>query len=401
LGLRALTRGARFAWIDAHATLDEIVALLEREKATQLHCGIALLRLLVQHPRARQAFGSLVGIRTIGDIVEWRDLHALFKQFPGDAVIYCGYGSTEAPQSAGWFATRDLLEDDGRIPPGYPTPGSELWIDRSAAGQGDDGIVGELVAGGERLSAGYWNDPRATAAAFATHPDDTSQRIYRTGDLVRLAPDGLVFFLGRVDNQVKLHGWRIELEEIEAAARDTPHVVQAGVAPRRDDSGKVEALVLYVAGARDAEAPDKTRVARHLGQVLPSYMRPAHIHVVETLAQTASGKVDRPRLQEIDAQRRDRETKTPVSGVWDDPLAARIAAIISREARVRDFSRENTFTDLGGDSLEALQTALSIEKTFGVALDPTVLLEDRCLGEIVDDLTASVRDVVAEDTYSS
>jgi len=156
-----------------------------------------------------------------------------------------------------------------------------------------------MVVGSGRLARGYWNDADATAAAFLPHPTDPSRQIYRTGDVVRLGDDGLLHFVGRTDNQVKLHGWRIELEEFEAAVRSFAGVAAAGVVPRRDQGGKVQALALHVASSGDVV--DGKALRTHLGRSLPRHMVPAVITVGRVLPQTATGKVDRPRLAELDA----------------------------------------------------------------------------------------------------
>ena len=389
LCMGVLALGARYSLIAATAPLDAIVAMLRREEATMLHCGIGMLRLIAQHPGAREALARVAGVRTVGDIVEWKDIAALYAVLPDDAHIYCNYAATESSQIAGWFVPRDIPPEGGRVPLGYPARNSELWLDRGIAGRGDEGVIGEMVTASPRLAQGYWNDPDASAVAFLPHPQDDRRRIYRTGDLVRSDPSGLLHFLGRVDNQVKLHGWRIEIEEIEAVALGVEGVSLAGVAPRRDDQGKVVALALHVA-ADEALRADAEPLARRLRDALPRHMWPAQIVVSASLPSTASGKVDRLRLREIDAQLCEARTRQTAAtdSPWADPLARRIADALAREARVARCSPDDRFTDIGGDSLKALQAALSIEKVFGVTIDPADLLGGTRLGAIVAAIVA-------------
>src|SRR5262249_22296570 len=155
------------------------------------------------------------------------------------------------------------------------------------------GAVGELCLMGPQLALGYCNDPERTAAAFVQNPlSPVAETMYRTGDLVRDI-DGCLFFVGRQDNQVKHMGYRIELEEIEAAINRLAYVIQSAAVYKRvrDSFGHIVAYVATGDGA-----VDEARLRRDIGALLPPYMVPNRFIVSRELPKNANGKVDRARL---------------------------------------------------------------------------------------------------------
>lgn len=180
---------------------------------------------------------------------------------------------------------------------GFPPIGSLTWPFSRHLLDGDrpvaDGEVGELCLGGPCVGHGYYNQPELTRAAFVQNPANAAfdERLYRTGDLMRLAPDGKLWFVGRKDFQVKHQGYRIELEEVQHALAKAPGVSEAAVVQAFEDGAS--RLVGFVAAAAgtDAEA-----VRREAARLLPRYMVPGKIHVLERLPKNANGKTDRKEL---------------------------------------------------------------------------------------------------------
>ncbi|WP_375413235.1 amino acid adenylation domain-containing protein [uncultured Bradyrhizobium sp.] len=159
------------------------------------------------------------------------------------------------------------------------------------------GEIGELCVAGPQTFAGYWRNPEATAAAFyeSTNCDGKSAHFYRTGDLVRELPNGELRFVGRRDHQIKLGGHRIELAEIEAALRAQPNVVEAAAFAWPPNATVIEKIVASVSGS----ALDGETLRRRLRSVLPAYMVPARIDIIETMPRTNSGKLDKRGLSDI------------------------------------------------------------------------------------------------------
>ncbi len=221
------------------------------------------------------------------------ELRKLYDWFGARAALWNVYGPTECTCicSAHKVTLRDLDERVGLAPLGAIAP-NFTWrlIDQDGA-PAAPGEPGELLLGGPQVALGYYNDPARSAASFVPDPLDPllPVRMYRTGDLIRCdADDGLLYFCGRADNQIKHMGYRIELEEIEAALAALDGVAQAAAVYIRGDA-RFGRLVAAVAGD-DLDAAKLTERLRH---VLPSYMVPGEIVIFESLPKNANGKVDR------------------------------------------------------------------------------------------------------------
>ncbi len=207
------------------------------------------------------------------------------------------YGPTECTCicSAYTLAEADFADLQGLPPLGRLAPNFDFLLlseDRQAVMQGD---VGELCLLGPQVGLGYYNDPQRATASFAPNPLCSAyvERMYRTGDLVRQDERGLLWFVGRRDNQIKHMGYRIELEEIEAALNTLPHVTQAVAVYQRirEQHGRIVAFVV------SAGPVSETSLKDGLKDHLPDYMIPAHVALLPDLPKNANGKVDRKALQ--------------------------------------------------------------------------------------------------------
>ncbi|MFK3767360.1 amino acid adenylation domain-containing protein [Pseudomonas putida] len=207
------------------------------------------------------------------------------------------------------------------------------------------GLAGELYIGGEGLARGYHRRPGLSAERFVADPfSATGGRLYRTGDLVRQRPDGVFDYLGRLDNQVKVRGFRIELGEIEARLRDIANVLDAVVVAREGANGKQ--LVGYVVRGDGERAV--IPMLEYLRQVLPDYMVPAQLMVLDALPLTPNGKVDRRALPE--PLMCERQYQAPA----DDRQRA-LAAIWADVLGLEQVGVSDHFFELGGDSLGVLK----------------------------------------------
>ncbi len=212
-------------------------------------------------------------------------LAAWRRAAPGVPLINA-YGLTESA------VTSTLWRDDGgeldgpSLPVGRPLPNQEAQVMDGEGRPQPDGVAGELWIGGAGLAEGYWRQPEATAARFPLHDaGDGTRRWLRTGDLARRRDDGTLEILGRIDDQVQVRGFRVELGEVEATLEAHPAVRRAAAALDGDR------LVAWVEGP--ARQDDLLRLARRR---LPSWMAPSAIGVLDALPLTPSGKVDRRAL---------------------------------------------------------------------------------------------------------
>ena len=375
----ALISGATLVAIPGADSIEAILDIYAANAVTVSAFYVGLGRIVAGHPQAREKLRALRAVTLFGDVVQWDDIAALRTVLSPGADVFCSYGATEVSWSTGWIVPSDHPLQQGRAPIGRCLPGATLWLDPA----GEAGI-GELVVSSPRMAVGYWNDAERTDQRFLKLPDGSGRIVFRTGDMVRTGVDGLLAFLGRDDNMVKLRGRRVEIEEIETVARKAPGVAAAGVVPRRDAAGAVVALVLYVAVAEDAG--DGSVLQDLLRQELPRFMWPVEIVAMTRLPMTQSAKIDRKRLREIDLQRVEKAGASAGAdgeGEAEEGLEQRVAACIAAELGVPSLDGARSFMDYGGDSLRALAAALSIERLFDVSLDPEDFFDDITLGELL------------------
>jgi amino acid adenylation domain-containing protein len=263
------------------------------------------------------------------------------------------YGPTESSVVATWSVVP--AEGDGPPTIGRPVDGTKaLVLDRSGRPV-PAGVAGELCLGGESLARGYLGRPDLTAERFV--PDSGGRRLYRTGDLVRHRADGEIEFLGRIDQQVKIRGVRIELGEVEAVLAGHPDVREAVVAVRE---GR---LVAWVRGRAGEGIRD------YLASRLPSAMIPSAFVVLDALPLTPNGKVDLRALPEPEWAESAGSTspRTPT----EELLAAIWSEVLGRPP----VGIHDGFFDLGGHSLLATQVVSRVRRTFGVELPLRALFE--------------------------
>ena len=260
---------------------------------------------------------SLLNYMAKFDVVQFNDFPALRRLLwcgevlPTPALIYWMkrlphvsftnlYGPTETTIASSYYRVPACPADSTQpIPIGAPCDGEQLLVldgGRKAVAAGE---VGDLYIGGAGLSPGYWRDPAKTDSAFFRH--DTYGRIYRTGDLARVGEDGLVYFVGRADTQIKSRGYRIELGEIEAALNTCAELKECAVVAIPSE-GFQNNLICCAFVAQDAGSLQLSDLCRKLGTLLPSYMLPARWMSFEGLPKNANGKIDRRALQDRFAQ---------------------------------------------------------------------------------------------------
>ncbi|HVW38358.1 MAG TPA: amino acid adenylation domain-containing protein, partial [Pirellulales bacterium] len=269
------------------------------------------------------------------------------------------YGPTEATVIATWTD----CDPAAPITIGRPLPNYEAWILDASMQPAAPGEPGELHLGGLGLARGYTRRPELTAEKFVEHqfPGDASpRRLYKTGDLARFALSGDIEFLGRIDSQVKLRGFRIELTEIESAILESPEVA-AAVATVSPNAAGVDQLVAYVA-PRSGRTIDEAELRGRLRARLPVYMVPAIIDVLEQLPLLPSGKLDRKRLPAPKARAANSFTQNAAQQPMSDCEAAIHAVWAELFAPLGVSLADDFFLDLGGHSLLAAQMVSRLRK---------------------------------------
>ncbi len=244
------------------------------------------------------------------------------------------------------------------------------------------GVPGELCLGGEGIARGYLGHPVLTAERFVPHSfsDRPGARLYRTGDLVRLHPDGLLEYRGRVDRQVKLRGFRIELAEIESALARHPGVREAAVLLQEDTQGDGR-LVAYVVG-QPAQSVSGSELRSFLQQHLPSYMLPASFVWMEAMPQTPNGKLDRRALPMMSSARSDQQQiyEAPRNAL-EEVLADLWSQVLGREEPI---SIQADFFALGGHSLLVTRMLAQVRAMLQVEVPLRVLFETPTIAGMAD-----------------
>jgi amino acid adenylation domain-containing protein len=210
------------------------------------------------------------------------------------------YGPTEATIASSYYTVPACPKSDSDpIPIGTPCEGEELLVLDEKLRPSPIGEIGDLYIGGAGLSPGYWRDEETTRSAFLPDPRSSAGngRIYRTGDLGKMEADGLCYFVGRADSQVKSRGYRIELGEIETALYAVPGIRECAVVAI--STGGFETTAICCAYAADRADLSPAWLRRQLQKVLPDYMLPSRWKTFDRLPKNVNGKVDRRTLKEL------------------------------------------------------------------------------------------------------
>ncbi|GAA0960534.1 amino acid adenylation domain-containing protein [Actinocorallia libanotica] len=338
---------------------DGFARLAGEERLTAAFVTTSLFNLMAaERP---DAFAGFARLHTGGEAGSARAMRAVLDACPG-LELCNAYGPTETTTYAALQPMRHVLAGLGAPPLGGPLDDTRLYVLDEALRPVPDGTPGELYVAGAGLARGYLNRPGLTAERFVACPfGEPGERMYRTGDLVRRR-GGLLEYLDRADQQVKVRGFRIELGEIEAALGAHPYVAQAAVLARRDRPGEKRLVAYAVPHEGCTLEPEDLR--RFLGESLPSYMVPAAAVVLESFPLNGSGKLDRAALPAPDLVISGRPPRTPEEEV----LCGVFAEVLGLPRVFADVS----FFDLGGDSIAALRLAARARQE-GIELTPRMV----------------------------
>jgi len=346
--------------------------LLTREKVTVLNQTPSAFRQLIQVDKETE--GDDLPLRLVifgGEALEFESLRPWFERH-GDQVpcLVNMYGITETCVHVTYrpVSIRDLELGQGASIIGVPIPDLCIYVVDERLELLPVGIPGELVVGGAGLARGYLSRPELTMERFVPSPFSSVQgdRLYRSGDLVRLMPTGEIDYLGRIDLQVKIRGFRIETGEVEAALRRSGLVQDVTVVPWRHPL-QGDQLVAYVVS--ESMVGDLRRALR---STLPEYMVPSHFVTLPTIPMTINGKVDRkalpePRpvghMEQVDDATPVSELEQMISEIWCEVLG------------VDDVSTQESFFDIGGNSLGVVRVATHLRERLGRSIDVTMLFQ--------------------------
>ncbi len=378
-----LVSGARVVLLPPnHAMQSDLLrAAVEDSGTTILFATPALWRLLLESGwRGSDKLRAITGGENLDP---WLARQLLDRT----SALWNHYGPTETTIVA---TTCQVQPGQNPMPIGRPLPHVRLFVVDEHGDMVQRGQPGELYIGGDCLARGYRNHPELTESRFVTFASGhgVQERVYRTGDLVRELSDGQLEFLHRLDNQVKLRGFRIELEEIEALLSDHPALSESAVVVHEDDRQEKTLVAYYRLNGTASLEPDHLR--SFLSSRLPGYMVPSHFVRIDRLPTSVNGKIDRTALsrEELTVQDSSVLHTSPAN-----PIEKELLGIWRRLLKRSSIETTDNFFEIGGHSILAARMFAEIADRFKKVLPLSALFEAptiRLLAKIVAGETGQV-----------
>ncbi|KYC42720.1 non-ribosomal peptide synthetase [Scytonema hofmannii PCC 7110] len=306
-----------------------------------------------------------------------------------ETQIIHAYGPSECTVFTSCYPLpKQLAQNVRSIPIGKPIGDRKVYLLDKDLHRVPLEIPGELYVGGASVARGYLNQPTLTRERFIPNPFVEGDTLYKTGDLIRRLPDGNLEFLGRIDTQVKLRGFRIELEEIEAVLIQHPDIKQVLVIVREDEPGN-KCLVAYFLSKENASIVRAQSLAPLLRQFLknklPDYMIPTAFVFVEEFPLTPNGKINRLALPAPDASQRNLEIDFVAPRT---AIEQQLATIWAEVLRLKQVGIYEKFFELGGHSLLATQVVSRLREAFSLDFSLRYLFENPTIAELAQKVTA-------------
>ena len=341
---------------------------LMMEEITVYISAPTVFRHFVATLTGEERFPHLRMIRLGAEQIRTSDVDLYKRHFSPHCIFGIFLSSTETGNISQYFIHKDTEIPGKIVPVGYAVQDMQILILDETGREVGENQPGEIVVRSRYLSPGYWRNSDLTRAAFILDPARGETKTYRTGDLGRMRPDGCLEHLGRKDSRVKIRGFGIVLEEIEAALRANPVVRETIVDVRKDES-QDDRLVAYIVPT-SGQTPTVTEIRNYLREKLPDYMIPSAFMFLDALPLTGTGKVDRRALPKGDESRPalDKAFVAP-----QDPIELRLTKIWEKILGIQPIGVKDNFFDLGGDSLRAVQVITQIERVFGKPIPLAIL----------------------------
>ncbi len=347
--------------------LDDWLALLVGERITTMFLTTSLFHMVARERPA--AFAALKTVVVGGEQMDLAATQRVLACGPPERLVN-GYGPTETTTFAAYYdCAPESLAGLDRVPIGFALQDTRLYILDDQLRPVSPGENGELCIGGPGVALGYLGRPELTAERFVEEPGNPDAVVYRTGDLARKLPSGAVELVGRRDRQVKLRGFRIELEEIEYAILGSGLADSAFVEKAGDGPGAF--LVAFVLPALSADVTSLQRkLTDHLDRVLPAYMVPARWFTVSELPYGPTGKIDRAALLGLLDEKPAAAGEDPAG----DSAGEQFASIWRDVLGVSTAGPTDNFFDAGGNSILAVQFVSRVRERLAVDLEPVDVL---------------------------
>ncbi|MFD1744677.1 amino acid adenylation domain-containing protein [Rhizobium helianthi] len=366
---------------DAITDLEVFEKIVQEQQVTVMVITSALLTHIVS-----ANIDALAPLRYLvygGELTPIETVRRLRTRFPELELIHA-YGPTENTVLSTFHSVEALPPE--RVPIGRPLSNSGAWVVDAGFRPLPVGARGMLVVSGDGVAQGYMKRPEATAKHFVPMPEHLRQRDdergYITGDIARWNDQFALEFLGRADNQIKIRGFRVELDEIRAILTGLPDVIDAEVIPVAAEHGGTAALEAFVVTQAASTEPIRARLAQHL----PDYMVPRVFHKIESLPFNSSGKVDRQALATL-------RSAAPSSEALDarNDTDRRLLEIWKRLFGVPSLSIDDSYTSLGGHSMMMVEMADMVFDEFNLDIALTDLVVLTTVRQVSDVLAQQMK----------
>ena len=324
-------------------------ALIEKHQVKAIQMTPSRMQIFMDHQSQMPHLKDLKFITLAGEALPDSLLAQILEM--GDITVYNGYGPSETTV----FSTFTDVTHYSKINIGRPIDNTQIYILDKDLNVCPIGVSGEIYIAGDGVGIGYVNNEEITKERFLVNPFDTNTRFYRTGDLGTYLPNGEISYIGRIDNQIKIRGLRIELDEIEKWILRFPDIDKAVVTARNDEQGRTFLIAYLVTSNR----VPITNLRSYLGNNIPRYMVPSYFVVLNELPYLPNGKINKKALPlpNLSAFQTDKTYVAP-----RNELEIKIARIFEKVLGISPVSIKDNFFELGGDSLLAMSLQIELMK---------------------------------------
>ena len=382
----ALLNGGCLALLPPETTsLEELGAAILENDVTTLWLTSGLFHLM-----AEQRLADLRNVRQLltgGDVVSPVWAREVLENLP-DCQLINGYGPTE---NTTFTCCHRMSHGDAiaeSVPIGRPISNTQVFLLDADLNPVGVGAAGEIYAAGEGLARGYLNDSLLTAERFVENPFGArGERMYRTGDIGSWRADGTLEFVGRLDDQIKILGHRVEPAEVEASLRTHPEILQTHVSAEASSTGGKRLVAYYVPASR---ALPESALRSFLNEKLPAYMHPSAFFPVASFPLTINGKIDRDALQ-ASRSKLSRVIRLEVVSPGAHKIESMIRTIWSELLCTKDVPLDANFFDMGGNSLLLFALHAKLEATLNCKLPIVDLFEFTTIRKLAKHVTGMLQ----------
>ncbi|MCL8537181.1 amino acid adenylation domain-containing protein [Chryseobacterium gallinarum] len=369
--LGPLLNGGSVVIIDKNDVLDfqKMTDVIEKNKVNVVEFVPSYIWGLIEYVERKNGFAKLKHIKQLmftGEEVPVSMGNAIKKLFPSMRLFNC-YGPCEASDDVIQYEIKDLLpENSVKIPVGRPIPNMNIIILDKNMNISPVGVIGEIYISGIGVGAGYLNDAEKTAKSFIINPfpELLGSTLYKTGDLGRWISDGNIEFYGRKDNQVKIRGNRIELEDIDAFIRQNEYVNDCCTIVSKKENEE-EQIVAFVT-LNEEHNNIKAILRESCLEGLPSFMIPSKFIILDAFPTNLSDKIDRKKLQKYDMTYDEVDVEQTEEVLSDSET--RLLEIWKKELKNTFISKNDNFFQIGGHSLMAARIVFHIREEFNIEI---------------------------------